>query len=515
MNETADTRSEQEADAETLIAKRERLRIYASIRQWWRRNFVRTVDQTEAYRRVREEGGLDGRYIFMTSMSAGIAVLGLIQSSPAVVIGAMLLSPLMGPIIGSGLALAIGDIRWLRQTGKTLLYGVIAGVLISAFITYLSPIQTVTPEIAGRTRPTLIDLAVALFSGLAGAYAMIKGRQGTIVGVAIATALMPPLSVVGFGLATFNWTAFGGALMLFITNLMTIALTTAVMARLYGFRTNLSKKQTQMQVAGIVLAFVVLAVPLSFSLRQIVWEANVTRQVNQALAREFDKRARVNQVDIDFDAEPVRVTATVLTPDFRDQADVRASAALSDTIGQPVAVSTDQFRVGAEGGDAEAAELAAARAQQQAEASERQIREIVAELALVAGVSREEVTVDRDKKRAIVKATPIEGATLGAYRTLERRVARSAEGWDIRLIPPARPLPAIPLDKEGNPDGIAIALIAWAQQRIDAPIMLSGPPEATSKVRGALAAAGTRASRMEEAPGDTVTARWLAPGSAN
>ena len=85
---------------------------------------------------------------------------------------------------------------------------------------HISPIQTVTEEIAARTQPNLFDLLVALFSALAGSYAVIRGREGTIVGVAIATALMPPLAVVGFGLATLNWTVFGGALGLFIPNLV-------------------------------------------------------------------------------------------------------------------------------------------------------------------------------------------------------------------------------------------------------------------------------------------------------
>jgi uncharacterized hydrophobic protein (TIGR00271 family) len=116
----------------------------------------------------------------------------------------MLLSPLMGPIMGLGFALAIGDRDWLRQSGRTLLLGSLVAVVLCAVLVFLSPIQTITSEIAARTRPNLFDLFIALFSALAGAYAMIRGREGTIVGVAIATALMPPLTVVGFGLATSN-----------------------------------------------------------------------------------------------------------------------------------------------------------------------------------------------------------------------------------------------------------------------------------------------------------------------
>ena len=517
MNETgtaaSDTLDDVQLVEEKRLRQRERLRILASLRQWWRRNFVKSVDQHEAIRRVKDEGGLDGRYIFMTSMSAGIAVLGLIQSSPAVVIGAMLLSPLMGPIMSAGFAIAIGDINWLKKSAWCLFYGVIAGIVLSAIITFMSPIQTVTSEIASRTRPTLLDLFVAFFSALAGAYAMIKGRQGTIVGVAIATALMPPLAVVGFGLATWNWTVFGGALMLFTTNLFTIALTTAVMARFYGFRTNLSKKQTQMQVIGIVTAFVLLAVPLTYSLRQIAWEANAQRAVNRVLEREFGGRARLADVDVNFDADPISVTATVLTPSFNDEAEARAAASLTDTLGDPVVVALDQFRVGA-AEDAEAAEIAAARQRAQSEASERVIRNMINELALVAGVPSEAVTVDRDNRRATVRANPLEGATLAAYRELERRIARQLEGWDVRLQPPARTLPAITYDENGTPDPAAVALAAWAQPRVGAPIVVTGPGERAEQLAVALRLAGAVDVVTREGSGE-ISIGWGAPDIAD
>ena len=105
----------------------------------------------------------------------------------------------------------------------TLAWGTLMAIVLCALVVFFSPLQEITSEIAARTRPNLFDLGVAVFSALAGAYAMIRGREGTIVGVAIATALMPPLAVVGFGLATANWLVFSGALLLYITNLMAIA----------------------------------------------------------------------------------------------------------------------------------------------------------------------------------------------------------------------------------------------------------------------------------------------------
>ena len=277
------------------------LRSLAGLKQWWREVAIDDIDQAETIDLIRGESLLTSRYIFMICMSAGIAVLGLLLSSPAVVIGAMLLSPLMNPIVGSGFAFAIGDFNWLKRCARALGIGSALAIAFCAIIVMFSPIKEVTSEIAARTRPSLFDLWVALFSALAGAYALIRGREGTIVGVAIATALMPPLAVVGFGLATLNGTVFGGALLLFVTNLITISLTAAVMARLYGFRSSLSSKQSLVQSLTIVAAFIALAIPLFLSLRQIVWESNATRITRGAIADTFPAKARISTLDIDWD----------------------------------------------------------------------------------------------------------------------------------------------------------------------------------------------------------------------
>ena len=189
----------------------------------------------------------------------------------------------------------------MRISARSLAVGTVLSILFCAIIVYFSPLQTVTTEIAARTRPNLFDLGVALFSAIAGAYAMIRGREGTIVGVAIATALMPPLAVVGFGLATLNWTVFSGSLLLYFTNLMTITFTAAGMARIYGFSTTLSPKQTQWQTALILVAFVALAIPLYASLRQIVWETNAGRSINTVVLEAFDSRARLSEIETNLD----------------------------------------------------------------------------------------------------------------------------------------------------------------------------------------------------------------------
>ena len=488
-------------------------RVLVSFRQWWRQSVVGTVNQAVVISERREDCSLSARYLFMLAMSAAIAVLGLLLSSPAVVIGAMLLSPLMGPIIGLGFALAVGDFGWLRDSARSLAIGTVLAVGLCALIVAMSPIQTVTTEIASRTKPNLFDLGVAFFSALAGAYAMIRGRQGTVVGVAIATALMPPLAVVGFGLATLNWTVFSGALMLYVTNLLTIAAVAAGMARLYGFRTSLSERQTQLQTFVIVVSLVALAIPLSISLRQIAWETQASRTIRGEIMQAVDRRARLSDLEFDWRADPIEVAATVLTPRLSSDAEARAERALASELGREVDVTITQYRVGTSAQAAEEAQLAAARAN---EAAARERAEDIADrLALVAGVEPDDVLVDRERRRASVKARELDGASLSAYRELEARIAGSTPKWRIELRPPARPLPDVALaDGEPTDEGRqAVALIVWATRRVDAPIELSGTPENVAVINALLAESQVNArTRPGGAGEDTVEVNWAAPG---
>lgn len=487
----------------------------ALVRRWWRM-VCREIDQVAVIEKVRGESGWTPRYAFMTCMSAGIAILGMLLSSPAVVIGAMLLSPLMGPILGIGFALAIADYRWLREAGKALALGTIIAIIFCALIVAMSPLQNITSEIAARTRPNLFDLGVALFSALAGAYAMIRGRDGTIVGVAIATALMPPLAAIGFGLATFNWVVFGGAFFLFFTNLTTIALTAAIMARTYGFSTYLSSKQTVAQSVVIIGVFIALAIPLGFSLRQIAWEANATRQAQAMVSDEFGNDARISQLDFDFSTDPITLNASVLTPEFVGGAQERAQRTLERELGRPVAVDLRQYQVDTQGTN-DRTELALARMQEQEAASREEISDLTNQLALIAGVEADEVTVDYTARRAIVRVRALPGAELRTYQALEQRASARAEGWDVQVIPPAKALPVVSI-ADGAPDAGGrrnVSLAIWAAQRIGVPVGVTGDDAEAAAVIALLAEEGVQAVRVEAetiTPG-RVQLRWMAPDS--
>lgn len=464
----------------------------AGLRHYWSHQVVGSVDHVEVNERVHDDAGLTARFLTMTTLSAAIAVLGLLLSSPAVVIGAMLISPLMGPIIGLGFALATVDARQIRRAAAALVAGSLLAVAFTAAIVLVSPLRNVTAEIAARTHPNLFDLLVALFAAIAGAYSTIRGRAGTIVGVAIATALMPPLATVGFGVATGSAPVALGALLLFVTNFVTIAIAATVMARLYGFGSTLSPQQTALQLVLVTVTVAALAAPLALALRQLAWEGTAAKTARQEVEGLFGDQARVSQVDIDLHAHPIEVTATVLTPHPDAGAERRAGAALTRELHRPVHVAIRQFRVGTEAGDAEAAAIEAAHHQADADDAGAAAEAVAARVATLAGVARGAVLVDRVAHRLRAAMAPLPGAGLATYRALEQRAAQP--GWTVELVPPAAPPPVVPVAADG-PDSAALDLAAWGAQRLGYGVTVAAGPHQAAAVIAALAARGVAATR--------------------
>jgi len=478
----------------------------AAITHWWATHAISGIDHRAVVAKVREDGGWSAHFAVMTLLSAGIAVLGLLLSSPAVVIGAMLISPLMDPIIALGFAVATFDASEMRRSGGALAVGVVLAVTFCAAIVLVSPLQTVTAEIASRTRPNLFDLLVALFSGFAGTYAMIRGRHGAIVGVAIATALMPPLAVMGFGIATADATVLGGSSLLFFTNLMTIAVAAAVLARLYGFAPGLSPHQTRLQASLIILVLIALAIPLAVSLRQIAWEALASREARETIAEAFPPEARISLLDIDFHFRPIEITGTVITPKYRQRAEPDLQQKLATVMRGPVILSLDQIRT-ANGSDSLSGSSAST-----SSASDRIISRLTERLSLVAGVPSDNILVDPAAKRALVRATALPGADVGVYRVLEARVAGSTPGWTIILVPPPAPIADVPV-KGGAIDDTALQPAIWAAQRLHLPIGVSARRQKDAAAAVDLfTKSGVQAKIV---PGSTaagmVSMKWLAP----
>ena len=456
--------TDREAGAVAAAHPKARGRLRRQWEVWRRRAVIGQVDHPLVLERVHADSHWSARFAFMIAMSAGIAILGLLLSSPAVIIGAMLISPLMGPIIGLGFALATLDWLEVRRSLIALGGGTLLAVGFTAGVVVLSPLQDITPEILARTRPNLFDLLVAIFSALAGGYATVRGRGETIVGVAIATALMPPLAVVGFGLATGNMLVFGGAFALYLTNFIAIALSAMMIARFYGFGARLSPRQTQQQAIALALVLVALTVPLALSLRQIAWEAWATRTVRSAVEAEFGEGSRVASLDPNFAGEDVRVRATVFTETLRDKARDDLERRLSARLQRPVRLRLSQILVNQ---GANRAELDRARSAE-AEAREDKLAraDMAARLSLVANVPVEEVLVDPVTRLATARV--FGNRPLAELMAAEARLSEDSPGWTVRILPPAGPLPglAVPSDDGSAQADPGVDAIAWALARL-------------------------------------------------
>ena len=494
-----------------------RRRLTRTVAVLWRRRVLRGIDRPAVTARVKDDDGLTGRFAVMTLLSAGIAVLGLLLSSPAVVIGAMLISPLMGPILGLGFALAASDVRETRRSLFALGAGTLIAVAFCALIVLASPLKAVTPEILARTRPNLFDLLVAIFSAIAGTYAMIRGRGGTIVGVAIATALMPPLATIGYGLATGNRAILIGAAALFATNAVAIAFTAATIAKLYGFGTDLAHPSTRMQTLILLGVFAALSVPLGLSLRSIAWETYATGEARRYLARYFGADTRVTQLDIDFGAQPVVVRAVVLTDRFKPGARQEITKGLSRDLGRAIEVRLNEVVTnrGASALEQEARALGASRAfaaQTAAAATQpREADDVAAEIAAVTGA--ETSAIDADAKRAQIAAPARAGTTLAGWRAAEATIRARHPGWTVTITPPLAPLPLVDFAPgEFALDAAAAATvetIAWATRRWRAgDLAVIG--RAASRDDGARASARALAAKRADAIVAALSTRGIA-----
>ncbi|WP_253183426.1 DUF389 domain-containing protein [Sphingobium phenoxybenzoativorans] len=472
------------------------------LRRWWRIWAVGGVDHADVLRQIAEDSGWSGRYAFLIVISAGISLLGLLIPSVAVLIGGMLLSPLMMPIIGLGFGIATLDFSEIRRAAIALAAGSALAVLLSTIFVSISPVQTITSEIAGRTQPTLFDLLVALLSAIAGAYALIRGRGGTVVGVAIAIALMPPLAVVGFGIATWNWTVFSGSLLLFMTNAVTIALTAALVARVYGFGSHLSPHHTGWQLVLFVVALGILSVPLGAALKRIAFEAVAQRQVRDTVRARFPEGSRLSQIEIDFSRSPIQVRAVMLTPKILPQTDEALGMDLKARLAQPVDIHVDQLHISLDTGAAEAAQIARA-AETNSPSPTGSRDRAIAELALIAGADPSTIRADDAARILSATAAPLPGLGLEGYRALEARASGVLRGWTVRLAPPLDIDPPEIAIRQGVVDGLALDLAGWASARLGRPIVVTGGTQAQREAvvegiiaRGGRAEAGSAGGRL-------------------
>ena len=263
------------------------------------------MDTLGAAHRIKSGIWFRGVNVWILAFSIIIASVGLNVNSTAVIIGAMLISPLMGPIIGVGLALGTNDVDLLKNAAKNLLVMVLVSLLASTLFFLLSPLKLVNPtELVARTRPTIYDVLIALFGGLAGILENSRKEHGTVLsGVAIATALMPPLCTAGFGLAHWDMRFFLGALYLFVINSVFIALATYLMVKYLRFPTvsGLDPKTARQRRDVISAIMILVAVPSIWSAVVMIRDNNFEREIQSFFEnnRLVGPRTYIAEYDVD------------------------------------------------------------------------------------------------------------------------------------------------------------------------------------------------------------------------
>lgn len=264
--------------------------------------------------RLEEMSTVSADFLLLLSASSLIATIGLFQNSPAVIIGAMIIAPLMRPILGLSLATLTADTKLLSRSLITLSIGTTAAISLSMLLAMIFHSLELTPEILARTNPNLLDLAVAIFAGAVGAYCQTKEKLAdSLAGVAIAVALVPPLGVVGIGLAFGNFAVWTGALLLYATNLVGIAVAGSLVFLFLGFTPLKQAKRGLLISAAVSL---VLIVPLGYSMSELVLENLISSKVKKLLKEKtFTFRGlQLQEVQVKRFRKPALVIATVTAP---------------------------------------------------------------------------------------------------------------------------------------------------------------------------------------------------------
>lgn len=305
------------------------------------------------YQRVLEASRLDPEFLTMLGLSALIALLGLLQNSTAVIIGAMLISPLMDPILAAALALVLGDWRLGRKTAIILGLSIIGAIVLTVLIASLIPLRQATPEILARTNPNLLDLFIAFLSGLAGTLALRSGSAGLMIipGVAIAVAVIPPLAVAGYAISSGQAAMAGGAFLLFVTNLVAIIISAAIVFILVGFRPHKAdekghlKLRYRIAISAVVLA--VLSIPLVQTLRRAVGQVRIRSDVVRILDSAFaTENSSVDDLRITQRGGQLQVRATVRTTEYFNQQQIfGAEERLRGAFGPQTRLEVEQILV--------------------------------------------------------------------------------------------------------------------------------------------------------------------------
>lgn len=273
-------------------------------------------DKQKVLENVTANISFRGSNLWILACAILIASVGLNVNSTAVIIGAMLISPLMGPILGAGFALGTYNFLLLRKSIKNLLIATVVSLLVSAFYFYISPFKDVQSELLARTSPNIYDVLIAFFGGLVGVIAITRVEKGNpIPGVAIATALMPPLCTAGYGLATFNFSYFFGAFYLYTINCFFICIATFLVIKYlkYPASATIEPKNEKRIRYGITTLMMVMIIPSFYLAYNLFEEKKFTKTVEEFISSEFSSRGyTVIYKKLNYNSKPKKVDLAFL-----------------------------------------------------------------------------------------------------------------------------------------------------------------------------------------------------------
>lgn len=263
-----------------------------------------------------------GSNLWILACAIIIASVGLNVNSTAVIIGAMLISPLMGPIVGAGFALGTYNFPLLKKSIKNLLIATIVSLTVSSIYFYISPFKDVQSELLARTAPNIYDVLIAFFGGLVGIIAITRVEKGNpIPGVAIATALMPPLCTAGFGLATSNFSYFFGAFYLYIINCFFICIATFFVVKYLKYPSVIIDSKYEKRIRyGITALIVVMIVPSFYLAYNLFNEKQFIRTAEQFIQKEFDSKGyTIIYKKINYNTSPKSIDVAFLEKKFNPE----------------------------------------------------------------------------------------------------------------------------------------------------------------------------------------------------
>jgi uncharacterized hydrophobic protein (TIGR00271 family) len=250
-------------------------------------------DREKTLEGIRKNIDFKGANLWILACAIIVASVGLNVNSTAVIIGAMLISPLMGPIVGAGFALGIYDFALLKKSLRNLLNATVVSLSVSTLYFYLSPFKEVQSELLARTSPNIYDILIAFFGGVVGVIAVTRSEKGNpIPGVAIATALMPPLCTAGYGLATAHWSFFFGAFYLYCINCVFIGIATFLIIKYLKYPAIMQVNEKQQKRVKIIIPVLITAmlVPSSYLAYSLYREQQFKKNTDIFIENEFSNK---------------------------------------------------------------------------------------------------------------------------------------------------------------------------------------------------------------------------------